>query len=481
MGKDSKKVFISWIGNTDIKNVWQNDEEERGPLLSILFHYKKNFFDEAILLHSDSKGSQPSIDKIKTYVKTRVGRCTLRPYGSINPADPSAIYEVELKVLSSFPKGTEFYYGLTSGTPAMYAVQLLMSSKFPGIPLYSVKPEHRKTNTPLAIPVILPDLLPVIDTSSDDSDVLAVANKDIFSQVRTKIAKTSASVLITGEIGAGKSTLAMYIHNESGRSDKEFVSVNCAEFADDHARLRSELFGYRKGDFPGADKDRKGKFELANNSTLFLNEIGELPLSLQGMLLNALESETISPVGNKEPVPMNVRIVATTSRELLPDVKSGRFRLDLYYRLAQYSPRLRSVRTYSRSEKEKLLDCLLNDINQKWFPGWPKFLSDDARKVLLDQPWHGNIREMKFRLTSICLLSDQEVTLADVSQQLSFSMEGIENDSFLPENLNAWIDERKKCFAKRALELCGNKDAAAAQRLGMNPSTFRSMKQKYNL
>jgi len=483
MAQETRRIFISWIGITDAENIFKEGEEEKGPILSTIEHFGKEFFHEVILFHTDDPKMKDGSNAMRMAVKHYAKSCRLVPFASLVPSDPSAVYEAESSYLAAnLPPKASLYYGLTSGSPAMYAVQVLMcASKFPGIPLYTTDPKYRKEGEPSVSRFTLPDLLPYLDTSpSKETYFIPSANKKIYEQVRTKVAPTNVPVLIMGETGVGKTELAKYIHACSSRRGKPMVSLNCAEIAGDHSMMRSELFGHKKGAFTGADKDKVGKFIEANGSTLFLDEVGEIPLELQGNLLTALDSGTIQPIGGTAQK-VNVRIVAATNRDLMQDVKAGRFRLDLYYRLALYAPKLAPVRYYSYADRKKLLDHLLEEVNRDSFSTCPRTLSDDALALLLEHPWHGNIREMKFRLTSICLLAGSVVTRDDVLQQLDIPINSIEDESFLPADLSEWIDEHKKLFARRALARCDNKDAAAAQLLGMNPSTFRSMRQKYQI
>ena len=483
MAQEPHRIFISWIGITDTNNIFKEGEEEKGPLLSTIEHFEKEFFHEVILFHTDDPATAVERNAIRMAVKHYTKNCRLVPFASLVPADPSAVYEAESSYLAShLPPKAPLYYGLTSGSPAMYAVQVLMcASKFPGIPLYTTAPKYRKEGAPAVSRFTLPDLLPYLDTPpSKETYFIPSANKKIYEQVRTKVAQTNVPVLIMGETGVGKTELAKYIHACSLRRGKPMISLNCAEIAGNHSMMRSELFGHKKGSFTGADKDKAGKFVEADGSTLFLDEVGEIPLDLQGNLLTALDSGSIQPIGGTAQK-VNVRIVAATNRDLMQDVKAGRFRLDLYYRLALYAPKLAPVREYSYADRKKLLEHLLEEVNRDNFSTCPRTFSDDALALLLENPWHGNIREMKFRLTSICLLAGSVVTKDDVLQQLNIATNSEEDESFLPDNLNEWVDERKKLFARRALARCGNKDAAAAQLLGMNPSTFRSMRQKYQI
>lgn len=205
------------------------------------------------------------------------------------------------------------------------------------------------------------------------------------------ISKTDTIIIINGESGTGKEVLAKYIHLESNRNEEVFIPVNCAAIPE--ALIESELFGYEKGAFTGADKNGKiGLFELANHGTLFLDEIGELPLHLQSTLLRALETGSIRRVGGKEEIKLDVRIVAATNRNLLDMVKEGTFREDLYYRLNVLPLTLQPLR--QRIEDiNPLTDFFLNIYNNKF--NKHVTISDEYRTALHAYPWPGNVRELK--------------------------------------------------------------------------------------
>lgn len=205
------------------------------------------------------------------------------------------------------------------------------------------------------------------------------------------ISKTDSIVIINGESGTGKEVLAKYIHSQSNRNKEVFIPVNCAAIPE--SLIESELFGYEKGAFTGADKNGKiGLFELANHGTLFLDEIGEMPLHLQSKLLRSLETGSIRRVGGKEEIKLNVRIVTATNRNLMDMVKSGTFREDLYYRLNVLPLTLQPLR--QRPEDiDPLTDFFLKMYNHKFNKNIT--LSEEYRCALHHYPWPGNVRELK--------------------------------------------------------------------------------------
>ncbi len=231
-----------------------------------------------------------------------------------------------------------------------------------------------------------------LTTQVRQSEILSnsgMMNSLIQSAVRA--AASSATVLIQGETGTGKELLARLVHNQSHRAHKPMVSVNAGALAP--TLLESELFGHTRGAFTGADHDRKGLFEVANGGTLFLDEVGEISPETQVRLLRALQERTITRVGDHTPVPVDVRIVAATHRDLAAEVKAGRFREDLYYRLNVVTLALPSLR-----DRREDIPLLVNHFLQKFNRDEHKNVDEVPRSVLdmlMSYPWPGNVRELE--------------------------------------------------------------------------------------
>lgn len=207
-----------------------------------------------------------------------------------------------------------------------------------------------------------------------------------------KVARSESSVLIFGESGTGKELIAAALHRLSTRSDKPFVALNCSAIPEN--LLESELFGHEKGSFTGADRRRAGRFELANGGTIFLDEIGDMPLNLQSKLLRVLQDKKFTPIGGNESREADVRIVAATHVDLDAAVKKGTFRLDLYYRLNVLPVHLPSLR--ERSEDiPSLLDHFIAIANRAHPVDQPCFLTTDAVSVLSAYAWPGNVRQLQ--------------------------------------------------------------------------------------
>ena len=237
------------------------------------------------------------------------------------------------------------------------------------------------------------------------ADPIAVSSsmRQILDMAR-EIADSMATVLIQGESGTGKEVLARYIHHHSERRDRPFVAVNCAALPE--GLLESELFGHEKGAFTGAVLSRKGKFELANHGTLLLDEVSEMPLSLQAKLLRVLQEREIDPIGSQRSVQLDVRVLATTNRNLTAYVREGNFREDLFYRLqviAMEIPPLRQRREDIIPMAEFFVrkHCRVNRRPRKRFDA-------SMRAYLLEQSWRGNVRELENFLERAVLLCKEE-------------------------------------------------------------------------
>lgn len=219
-----------------------------------------------------------------------------------------------------------------------------------------------------------------------------------------KIAKTKAHVLILGETGTGKSLFAKYIHEKSGRKDKPFININIASLSP--AVIESELFGYKKGAFTGANKEgKKGIFELANGGTLFLDEIGELPYDLQAKFLHVLQEEEVLPVGGTKPIKLDIRIICATNCDLEKLIEAGRFREDLFHRINTFDVTIPPLR--KRREDIKVLTFHYLNVNNKKY-GKNVFCSEAVLEVFQKYKWSGNVRELSNVIERSVIMADSE-------------------------------------------------------------------------
>ncbi len=243
-------------------------------------------------------------------------------------------------------------------------------------------------------------------------------------EMAVRVAPTDMSVLIMGESGVGKEIFSRIIHDNSdrGRSSRnKLIAVNCGAIPE--GTIESELFGHKKGSFTSADTDRKGYFEVANGGTIFLDEVGELPLSMQAKLLRVLENGEILPVGSSVPQKVDVRIVSATNVDIEQAVRNGKFRQDLYYRLCQISIKVPALR--ERKEDIPLLfRKFAADVADRQHTD-PIRLSDDAKQYLVNYPWYGNVRELKHFAESISVLEyDRTISRETLQNYLKYNDSG---------------------------------------------------------
>lgn len=225
-----------------------------------------------------------------------------------------------------------------------------------------------------------------------------------------KVAPTEARVLITGANGTGKELVAHWLHQKSNRSSGPMIEVNCAAIPSE--LIESELFGHKKGSFTGAINDRAGKFETANNGTIFLDEVGDMSLSAQAKVLRALQENKISRVGSNRDIKVNVRVIAATNKDLMKEIEVGKFREDLYHRLAVILINVPSLND-RRSDIPILIEYFSKKIVKEQGTSQKKF-SKKAVKLLQEYNWTGNIRELRNVVERLIILSDNEVSENDV-------------------------------------------------------------------
>lgn len=248
------------------------------------------------------------------------------------------------------------------------------------------------------------------DIIGNDPKLLLALNKAI------QVAPTDLSILITGESGVGKDVFSRIIHENSTRKHvrqgRGLISVNCGAIPE--GTIESELFGHVKGAFTGADKNRKGYFEEADGGTIFLDEIGELPLAMQVKLLRVLENGEIIPVGSSSAQKINVRVVAATNVDIVEAVRTGRFREDLYYRLNQISIYLPPLRE-RKDDIPLLFRKFSSDVAEKYHMP-PIMLTDDAKRMMMDYPWYGNVRELKNITEQIAVVETERLITVPILQ-----------------------------------------------------------------
>lgn len=307
-----------------------------------------------------------------------------------------------------------------------------------------------------------------------------VANSKAFTQVvelaRRAATFDGATVLILGESGTGKEVISELIVNTSPRKDKPYLQINCGAIPEN--LIESELFGYEKGAFTGADaKGRKGLFEAANGGTVFLDEIGDLPLHMQVKLLRVLQQKRIVRVGGTETVNLDVRIIAATNKDLKQMVKEGRFREDLYYRLNVVPIKIPPL----RDRKEDILPLVnhfLTVANRKYHTN--KSIYSDTIDVLESYSWPGNVRELENLMENLVITTPGDIIRREnLSERLQFSTEdrGFTEDTEVI-TLKETVERAEYMAIQKAIRQCGSIRKAAVA-LGVDPSTIVRKQQNY--
>ncbi len=288
----------------------------------------------------------------------------------------------------------------------------------------------------------------------------------------TKVAPTDATVLLLGETGTGKEVFAQAIHYESHRKNKNFVAVNCSGFNPE--LLESELFGYKSGAFTGADKDKKGLLEEADGGTLFLDEIGEMNTDLQAKLLRVLENQTYIKVGDTQTRKVNVRIIAATNRELQKEAESGKFRLDLYYRLSVFSIELPSLMERKMDILPIALHYLMDFAAKLKKPGLT--FDDEFIRLLIAYRWKGNIRELKNVIERVVILVDGNVISANL---LPFDFHHASTEPQDCDSMNMEVMEKRHIL--KVLNHTHKNKTEAARLLGIGLTTLYRKIEQYDI
>ncbi len=286
-----------------------------------------------------------------------------------------------------------------------------------------------------------------------------------------KVARTNANVLICGESGTGKEVIARAIHDRGLGSEKPFIPVNCGGLSG--SLVESELFGYRRGAFTGAHKDRVGYFEAADGGTLFLDEIGNMPLRAQATVLRSIEGRTITPVGDHRPKPVDIRVIAATNRDLNASIKAGEFREDLFFRLNVINILMPPLRDRPE-DVPVLIEHFVEKYNRTLNHDCPGF-SPEAVAVLARQNWRGNVRELENVVERALIFADGVPVDLD---QVLFAVAGSASMDAPGTDLRASMRGFERRHILSTLEQCNGNKADAAQMLGIGLSSlYRKMEE----
>lgn len=492
------RILVCWLGFTDLRAMIEPEQVGFGPIGEAV---RQGNYDLVVLLNNyppEAAAGYPTWLKNLGAPEVLLYQEELR-----SPTHYGDIYQVAVRRLSrlrqDYPRA-KFTFHLSPGTPAMAAVWIILAkTRFPATLIESSR-EHgvRTVSFPFELAAeFLPEVAayspPVMFEHPPTVPAFAgiIYRSDIMRRTIEKarlVASRNVPVLLEGESGTGKELLARAIHQASPRKDRLFLAVNCGAIPAE--LLESEFFGYVRGAFTGADRDRKGYFEEAEGGTLFLDEIGELPLALQVKLLRALEHGEIYRLGSRQPRKVDVRIIAATNRSLLQEVAAGNFRADLFYRLAVAVIQLPPLRQRP-GDVSLLIDHMLEEINRicAHDPGkWPKKLAPAARNLLLQHSWPGNVRELSNTLYRAAIWCQGErLELQDIREAL-LPPPGEPLDQVLNRSLGdgfslpGLLSQVARHYLERALKEAGGNKTRAAKLLGL-PSyqTLDNWLKKYGV
>lgn len=466
-----------------------DQEEQHGPILSLL---SVNSFDCIYLFNT------PTTDTISLKTKEAISYLypkTIVEILNLTIDDPTD-YKQILNGLRKHNKrildqiGThDFFVSVASGTPQMHACWVLLtaSGEISAKILHVRPPKFVTKASPLVSEVDLTfhefptvrfqqNTFPFIEDKDTDLES-AIANLGIAGdhpsmrkviEICAMISKSQSPVLISGETGTGKELFAKLIHRLSERPKDAFVTVNCAAIPED--LVESLLFGHKKGAFTGAIVDQEGKFDAADNGTLFLDELGELPFVSQAKLLRVLQDGLVEPIGKNKPHKVNVRVIGATNHDLRKLVMQGKFRQDLFYRLNVGEVKLPPLRD-RRSDIPKLALGILDKINSSLHH--PKRLTTKALSRLQSHDWPGNVRDLENVIERSLRLCRKDVLDADdllITEPISYAdpLDVLPNpyDGF---SLDVFLGSARKQLMLKALEICNGNQSQAARLLGITP------------
>jgi len=500
---DMPKALVSWIGDTDLRASRQEEGVGLGPVGQAC---TARTFDQIVLLTNYSDRDVSAYRRWLEKIADREVDVRFRPLSS--PMNFAEIYEsaraVVGEVVNHQKPGVELVFHISPGTSVMTVVWIILAKTRFDAELIQSSAKHgvQTVSVPFEIAAdFIPDLLRSSDRKLADASASIAPEAPEFADIihRSKVMKRavakasyvaprSVPVLLEGESGTGKELFARAIHNSSPRRDKRFEPVNCGAIPAE--LVESELFGHERGAFTGAIGSRPGFFENADGGTLFLDEIGELPLAAQVKLLRVLQENEVRRLGGKTAKKIDVRIVAATNRDLLKEISAGRFRADLFYRLAVAVIKLPPLRE-REGDLGFLIDRLLDQINSesKSEPGYKqKSLSAGARKLLLRHSWPGNVRELLNTLRRAAIWSrSPEIEADDVSDaifpegtpgQLDVLGRPLGDDF----NLSNVIEDVARHYLQRAIDESNGNKTVAAKLVGLSSyQTFSNWVAKYKV
>lgn len=504
------RVLVCWLAGEDIDGAKKADKATPGPLGTAIKDADRAF-DLAIVLTSPRYSAEWGYvrdflcELVEEPPEFQERKTTLE-----NPTDFVAIFahgkSVLEDVLSGYPEA-EVCVNLSSGTRAMAAVwPLLLASTEGDLTLVQTSLESGVDEVDLPVQIYadaLPDVMREqarrIGQTAEGLSAAVSGFEDIVGgsssmlsviEEARKVSSYHVHTLIQGETGTGKEVFARAIHrnfaelyHSKSEAESPFVAVNCGAIPSE--LIESEFFGHKKGAFTGANQDRTGHFEAAIGGTIFLDEVGELPLSAQTRLLRVLQEKEIVRVGDSEVRSVEgVRVIAATNRDLRESIRKQEFREDLYYRLSVITLSLPPLRD-REGDLQDLIDVKLEQI-RKDLRISPKNLTPNARRVLASHSWPGNVRELEATIQRMLIMSDSEsLTDRDVDRAIEKIRVGEANQGDLMPLTEGFkirdeLDRVKRLYVERALAEAGGNASKAGRLLGLSQQVFAKWKERAN-
>jgi transcriptional regulator with PAS, ATPase and Fis domain len=483
-----RQVLMCWIGKTDLRAPSQSEVIGIGPIAQALA--ARSFIAAYLLTDSADAEVKPFLKWLKS--RSAVPLHVLKePLNG--PTNFGEIYEAATRACAKAREDqgldAKLTFHLSPGTPAMAAVWILIGKTRHPAELIESSKEHgvRTAQVPFDISAdFIPDLLREQDERLRAGSAAGAPEAPEFADIihrsrvmerliqrARRVAIRNVPVLIEGESGTGKEMLARAIHRASLRRDRAFVPVNCGALPP--TLVESALFGHERGAFTDAKEARKGYFEAANGGTIFLDEVGELPLPAQITLLRVIQEGEVVRVGATKAVPLDVRIIAATNRTLTEEIAAGRFREDLFYRLAVAVLNIPPLRDRA-GDIALLLDRLLAQVNREATtePGYQeKSLSAGAKNVLVGHAWPGNVRELLNTLRRAAIWSEGRAISAEEVREALLPVSGGGPDDLLRKplgngfNLRRLLDDIARIYLQRAMDEANGNKTKAAELVGL--------------
>ena len=483
------KILLTFIGDNDC-----NIKEKPGAILSIL---KKLEFDKLYILYNHDRYLKPA-SEILLYCRKHFPNLTVhyQEAKSNNPTDYNTVYPSMYKAVKEIIKeneniNPEYTISLTSGTPTMHACWIFLRQ---GGVIDSKLIQVSRESGISKVDFNLDDFPQIRNVDEIKVEMTKLARENVIFKKQLKLqhddiigecpeilkikeqiqvlAQYDIPVFISGESGTGKELVAEAIHYNSPRKEEAFIKVNCGAISPQ--LFESEFFGHKKGSFTGAIADKDGKFKLADKGTIFLDEIGDLPLDMQVKLLRVLDNGTIQPVGGSEEK-VDVRVISATNKDIKKLVKEEKFREDLFYRIVRDHIHLTALRERG-TDKILIAENFIKQLNQKYKLN--KTLSQSAIDLINRYEWQGNVRELFSVLESAYIHSENRI-LAKNMNLIELHKET--SKIFIPDKGIDFDNEVVPSFYKEALRKKNGNAEKAAKLLNIKPHTFRARLKKLQM